>query len=88
MSTKQKDTKLSKSAIELIAKKIGRQANVHCPTTVHVYRKTFACNLYKATKDVKIVSVMLGHANTAVTEKYYLIDDMRDIKYEVLKMAA
>lgn len=78
---------LSAAALEKIAKEIGERAGVHCKTNVHCYRKTFACELYKRTKDIKLVSIMLGHADTAVTEKYYLIDDMEEVKYQMLRAA-
>lgn len=81
------DTPVSKGTIEDIAKAIGDRAGVHCITTVHVYRKTFASEKYRNTKDIKMVSILLGHASTTVTEKYYLIDDMKDIEYKALNVA-
>ena len=42
---------------------------------------------YRRTKDVKYVSILLGHASTAITEKYYLIDDMKEIEYQALYAA-
>ncbi len=79
--------KISTGTIEKIAKEIGERAGVHCKTTVHVYRKTFASEKYRQTKDVKLVSLLLGHASTAITEKYYLVDDMKDIEYMALYAA-
>ncbi len=81
------DVQIGKGTIEKIAKQIGERAGVHCKTTVHVYRKTFASEKYRQTKDVKMVSILLGHASTAITEKYYLIDDMKDIEYQALYAA-
>lgn len=81
------ETPIGKGTIEKIAKEIGKRAGVHCVTTVHVYRKTFASEKYRQTKDVKLVSILLGHANTAVTEKYYLVDDLKDIEYQALYTA-
>ncbi len=78
---------LGKGSIEAIAKNIGIRAHVHCKTNVHCYRKTFACHMYRRTGDVKIVSILLGHANTAVTEKYYLIDDMEEVKFKIKRVA-
>lgn len=78
---------IGNGSIEKLAKEIGERAGVHCITTVHVYRKTFASELYAKTKDVKLVSILLGHANTAVTEKYYLIDDIKDVEYKALSVA-
>ena len=75
---------ISKGTIEKIAKEIGERAGAHCKTTVHVYRKTFASETYRRTKNVKMVSLLLGHASTAITEKYYLVDDLRDIEYQAL----
>lgn len=79
------DTKpMNKGTIQKIAKEIGSRANCHCVTTVHVYRKTFASEEYKRTGDVKFVSILLGHSSTAITEKYYLIDDLKAIEYQAL----
>lgn len=75
------------SALEKIAKNIGRKAGVHCITTVHVYRKTFASETYRRTGNIKLVSILLGHASTDMTEKYYLVDDMKDIEYQALYAA-
>lgn len=81
------NVQIGKGTIEKIAKEIGERAGAHCKTTVHVYRKTFASEKYRQTKDVKLVSILLGHASTAITEKYYLIDDMKDIEYMALYAA-
>ncbi len=70
-----------------IAKDIRKRAGVHCVTTVHIYRKTFASETYRRTGNIKLVSVLLGHASTTITEKYYLIDDMKDIEYQALYIA-
>lgn len=69
------------------AKDIGKRAGCHCTTTVHVFRKSFATAEYRRTKDVKYVSILLGHSSTAVTEKYYLVDDIKDIEYQALYAA-
>ncbi len=81
------DQAISVGSIESIAKAIGKRAGVHCVTTVHIYRKTFASETYKRTGNIKMVSILLGHSSTAITEKYYLIDDMKDIEYQALYVA-
>lgn len=81
------NVQIGKGTIEKIAKEIGERAGAHCKTTVHVYRKTFASETYRRTKNVKMVSILLGHANTAITEKYYLVDDLKDIEYMALYAA-
>lgn len=78
---------ISNGTIEDIAKDIGKRAGVHCTTTVHVYRKTFASETYRRTGNIKLVSILLGHAGTDITEKYYLVDDMKDIEYQALYVA-
>lgn len=78
---------MTTGTIERIAKDIGKRADCHCVTTMHVYRKTFASEEYRRTGNVKYVSVLLGHSSTAVTEKYYLVDDMKDIEYQALYAA-
>lgn len=81
------DIPVGTGSIEKWAKEIGERAGCHCPATVHVYRKTFASCEYRRTGDVKYVSILLGHSSTAVTEKYYLVDDMKDIEYKALYAA-
>lgn len=81
------DKPMSTGTIENIAKTIGERAGVHCKTTVHIYRKTFASEKYRQTRNIKTVSILLGHASTTITEKYYLIDDMKDIEYQALYAA-
>ena len=78
---------ISTGTIEKWSKEIGKRAGCHCVTTVHVWRKTFASAEYQRTKNVKYVSILLGHSSTAVTEKYYLVDDLKDIKYMALNAA-
>ncbi len=79
------DTPIGKGSIERMAKDIGRRAQAHCDATVHVYRKTFASEEYRRTGSVKYVSILLGHASTAITEKYYLVDDLKDVEYQALR---
>lgn len=81
------DRAIGNGTIEDIAKEIGKRAGVHCTTTVHIYRKTFASETYRRTGNIKLVSILLGHAGTDITEKYYLIDDMKDIEYQALYAA-
>lgn len=83
--TLDEDTPLGKGSIEKIAKDIGKRAQVHCDATVHIYRKTFASEEYRRTGSVKYVSILLGHASTAITEKYYLVDDLKDVEYQALR---
>ena len=52
-----------------------------------MFRKNFTSEEYRRTGNVKYVSILLGHSSTAVTEKYYLVDDMKDIEYVALSAA-
>lgn len=81
------DKNISTGTIEKWAKEIGAKAECHCETTVHVFRKTFASEEYRRTRNVKYVSIILGHSSTAVTEKYYLVDDLKEIKHMALYAA-
>lgn len=74
--------RLQNGAIEKIAKEIGVRAGItRVTTTVHVYRKTFASMQYKKTKDILLVSKLMGHSKTDMTVQYYLIDDIDDMQY-------
>lgn len=80
-------TELGTGTIEHWVKEIGKRAGCHCPTTVHVFRKTFASEEYRRTGNVKYISIVLGHSSTAVTEKFYLVDDLKDIEHIGLRVA-
>lgn len=74
--------RLQNGSIEKMVKDIAKCAGItRIPVTVHVYRKTFASIMYKKTKDVLMVSKLLGHAKTDMTVQYYLIDDIEDMQY-------
>lgn len=75
------------ATLEKIAKGIANAANCHVKATVHIYRKTFASVIYRKTNDIVLVSKLLGHADTETTIKYYLVDDIDDMKYKMRKAA-
>lgn len=75
-------SRLQNSSLENMVKNLAVRAGItRIPVTVHVYRKTFASIMYKKTKDVLLVSKLLGHAKTDMTVQYYLIDDIDDMQY-------
>ena len=74
--------RLQNSSIEKMVKDVAKRAGVtRIPVTVHVFRKSFASVLYRKTKDVLLVSKLLGHSKTDMTVQYYLIDDIDDMQY-------
>lgn len=73
--------RLQNGSLEKIVKDVAKRAGItRIPVTVHVYRKTFASIMYKKTKDILLVSKLLGHAKTDMTVQYYLIDDIDDMQ--------
>lgn len=74
--------RLGNASIQTMAKRIAVRGGVtRIKVTVHVYRKTFASVLYRKTKDVLLVSKLLGHSKTDLTVQYYLVDDIEDMQY-------
>lgn len=74
--------RMQNGSLEKISKELAVRAGItRIPVTVHVWRKTFASIMYKKTKDVLLVSKLLGHAKTDMTVQYYLIDDLDDMQY-------
>ena len=76
---------MCEDTIERAARDIARRAQCKIKATVHVYRKTFASILYRKTENVLLVSKLLGHLKTDTTIKYYLVDDMEEMKHTFLK---
>ena len=82
ISDRKPHNRLQNSSLEQIVKKVAERAGVtRIPVTVHVFRKTFATVLYRKTKDVLLVSKLLGHSKTDMTVQYYLKDDKDDMQY-------
>jgi len=82
ISDRKPHNRLQNSSLEQIVKKVAERAGVtRIPVTVHVFRKTFATVLYRKTKDVLLVSKLLGHSKTDMTVQYYLKDDIDDMQY-------
>jgi len=83
----ERECQASNKTIEHMAILMGRRANCHIKTTVHVYRKTFASIAFEKSNDMKLVSQLLGHASTDVTEKCYIVESQENIKNKALKLA-
>ena len=79
------DNKISITKLDMMAKKIAREAGCAVTATVHIYRKTFASVQYRKTGNIILVSKLLGHADTRTTIKFYLIDEIKDMKYQFWK---
>ena len=80
---------MTRSGFEYILSKHARIAAKHCPSlstkrvSPHVLRHTCALTVLQATKDLRKVSLWLGHANMQTTEIYTRADS--SIKLETLE---
>jgi integrase/recombinase XerD len=80
---------LTRSGFKYILRKHVRAASQHCPSLAikrvspHVLRHTCALTLLQATKDLRKVSLWLGHARMQTTEIYTRADP--SVKLEVLE---
>jgi integrase/recombinase XerD len=62
-------------AIQLMIKRVAREANITKDVTPHVLRHTFATTLLKQGADIRIIQQLLGHASVATTQIYTHLDD-------------
>jgi hypothetical protein len=61
-----------RAMVKLRAQKVGITKDVH----PHMLRHTFATDLYRDTKDIRLVQKTLGHADLSTTMIYtHLVDD-------------
>lgn len=83
---------MSRSGFEYILEKYVRVARQHCPSLAakrvspHVLRHSCALTVLEATKDIRKVSLWLGHASIQTTEMYTRADP--SIKLEALEATA
>ena len=84
-----RDEPMTRSGFEYILRKHARSAVKHCPSlsmkrvSPHVLRHTCALTVLQATKDLRKVSLWLGHANMQTTEIYTRVDP--SVKLEALE---
>jgi len=80
---------LTRSGFEYILRKHVRTAEMHCPSlkskhvSPHVLRHTCALTILQSTKDLRKVSLWLGHASIQTTEIYTRADST--VKLETLE---
>jgi integrase/recombinase XerD len=80
---------LTRSGFEYILHKHVRAARRHCPSLAtkrvfpHLLRHTCALTILQATKDLRKVSLWLGHAHMQTTEMYTRVDP--SVKLETLE---
>ncbi len=70
-------------SVEILVKKYTELVTPLKTITPHKLRSTFGTSLYRATNDIYLVSVALGHSDMNTTKNYYA-----DISTEMLKDAA
>jgi site-specific recombinase XerD len=82
---------MTRSGFEYILHKHTETAAQHCPSlstkrvSPHVLRHTCALTVLQATKDIRKVSLWLGHAHTQTAEIYTRADP--SVKLETLESA-
>ena len=78
--TGRRDSALSPRAVEYRFAFWLRRARIRRGLSVHSLRHTFGTLLYRATKDLVLVSRALGHRDIRSTQRYAHIDDRRLIR--------
>ena len=80
---------LTRSGFAYILRKHVRTASQRCPSLAgkrifpHIMRHTCALTILQATKDLRKVSLLFGHAKTQTTEMYTRVDP--SVKLEALE---
>lgn len=71
-----KGTKLSNRYIQGMVERYNRKANIDKRISPHTLRHTFATDLYKETKNIRLVQKALGHSDLSTTMIYtHIVDE-------------
>jgi integrase/recombinase XerD len=71
-----KGTRIYDAALREMVKRRGRKAGIAKDVHPHMLRHTYATELYRATKDIRLVQKALGHAQLSTTMIYtHIVDD-------------
>lgn len=76
------------NTIQKHLQRITADGGVNKHVTVHLFRKTLASRLFQSNMDLAKIALILGHASTSTTVRYYISFDKNDIKSEFLKAYA
>jgi len=69
-------TRIYSAALREMVKRRGRKAGISKDVHPHMLRHTYATELYRATKDIRLVQKALGHAQLSTTMIYtHIVDD-------------
>lgn len=76
------------NTIQKHLQRITARGGIEKHVTVHLFRKTLASRLFQSNMDLAKIALILGHASTSTTVRYYISFDKNDIKSEFLKAYA
>ena len=64
------DDPVSVGTLQEACRQARKRSGLGKPVTVHVLRHSFATHLYESGTDIRMIQVLLGHAQLASTERY------------------
>lgn len=80
--------RMRSASAQTVVKSLAKKTKIKKKVTVHIFRKTLASTLSNNGMDATKIAYIMGHSSSRTTERYYICNNIEQIKEQYLKLYA